>query len=145
MFGEDILLGRALTNDEIVAALAAAFSVAGEDVTVVDGPIQGEVDADARIRCERFAVGGDFPTHLSVYLLDAALDVLDRMATVRHLCAELRTECLVSDDSVNPYTMLLVQAAGAERAVSLDPRRMDDDEYVIAGSPATRLATLRGA
>ena len=146
MFWEDLLVDRHPTDDEIGTALAAAFAIPREDVAVVDGPIEDAVDANARILGERFVMAGDFPTRLSVYVRDATLERFDRMATVRRLCAELDAKCLVSDESVNPYTMILLTASGTEQAVALDPERVDDhDEYVLAKPPSRQFATPRGS
>jgi hypothetical protein len=56
---------------------------------------------------------------------------MPRVAAAARLCQLLRCRCLIDDGSSNPYTFLLVDAAGTCRRVGVDVDRWDGDEYVI--------------
>ncbi|WP_034341755.1 hypothetical protein [Deinococcus misasensis] len=73
--------------------------------------------------------GGDFLS--SVHLFTQVDQQVDEAEFARHLARELNCACLITDDDVNPYTMLYIDASQRYR-VALDVKRLDDHEMVIA-------------
>lgn len=136
MIWENVFVDRHLTAGEAAATLAKAFAVPVADVLVVPDVIAADVRPNARILVELAPARGDFPVLLTIYLRDPNLAARDRAATVGRLCEALGAACLVSDDSVNPFTMLLVRSATDRQLVGLDPDRLDADEYVVARTVA---------
>lgn len=68
----------------------------------------------------------------SIYLDDSQLAQLDPKLIIKQFCCILHCKCLISDDSVNPFTMLLVQESKDIQPVALDPQRLDgNEEYII--------------
>lgn len=77
-------------------------------------------------------MNGDFRTVVAVYVspLNRCKEL---MAIVRRLTVLLGTRALVSDESLNPYTMALVEGETSARSVSLDPQSLDErDEYRLS-------------
>lgn len=131
MIWNDIIIDRNLSNDEVVAAISQVFSVSSADVLVVDDIAEAEVSEHIRLLCERMPVQGDFSMKLSIYVRDSKLEQLDPKSTVRQFCGVLHCKCLISDSSVNPFSMLLVQESEDIQPVALDPERLDENEEHI--------------
>lgn len=132
MSWHDLLINRNLSNDEVVAAISQVFSVSPADVLVVDDIAEAEVRKHIRLLCERMPVQGDFSMKLSIYVRDSKLEQLEPKSTVRQFCGVLYCKCLISDSSVNPFSMLLVQESEDIQPVALDPERLDEnEEYII--------------
>ena len=68
---------------------------------------------------------------LSIYVRDSKLEQLDPKLIIRQFCCILHCKCLMSDSSVNPFTMLLVQESKDIQTVSLNPDRLDENEEYI--------------
>ena len=132
MIWENVFVDRHLTAGEAAATLAKAFDVPVADVLVVPDIIAANAQPDARVLAELTSARGDFPVLLTIYLRDLNLATRDRAAIVGGFCEALGAACLISDDSVNPFTMLLVRRPADRRPVALDPQRLDADEYVVA-------------
>lgn len=73
--------------------------------------------------------GGDFLS--SVQLFTDQDHQVNESEFARHLARELGCACLITDDDVNPYTMLYIDASQRYQ-VALDVERLDDHEMVIA-------------
>lgn len=128
----DILVDRNLSNDEVVATMSELFSVSPADILIVDDIYETKVSAHIRILCERMTVSGEFLIKLDFYLRDPKLKKLEPEPIIKQFCSMLHCKCLISDSSVNPYSMLLVRKSGDVQPVGLDPIRLDEnEEYII--------------
>lgn len=69
---------------------------------------------------------------LFIYVRDSKLAQLNPELIIKQFCCILHCKCLISDDSVNPFTMLLVQESEDIQPVSLDPERLEgNEEYIM--------------
>lgn len=132
MFWNDLLVDRNLSNYELVTAISQIFNVLSAEVLVVDDIAEAEVSEDVRLLCERTPVQGDFSMKVFIYLYDSELKQLDSVSTVKQLCTMLHCKCLMSDDSINPYSMLLLQESENTQTAFLDPEKLDEyEEYIM--------------
>lgn len=132
MIWNEFLVDRNLSKDELRATISQLFSVAPIDVLVVNDIAEAKVGKNIHIICERLPVRGDFLIRLSVYIHDSQLAQLEPELIIKQFCCILHCKCLISDDSVNPFTMLLVQESKDIQLVSLDPQRLEvNEEYIM--------------
>ncbi len=138
-YWQDVLLSRRVDDGTLVRAFGDVLGVprAGVRVieTVEDLPPLSE--AGVGLVLDRVSLGGDFPLQVSIYVRDpgAAGRVTSPDADVgliRDVCRILDCDALVSDDSPSVLTSLRVRSSGEVDAVTLDPDRLEHDEYVIA-------------
>lgn len=144
MLWEDIELARPIPDALLVRALAAAFETASSSVAVVDDveALPRPEDRRRRILLERWPQPGQFPLHLRIYLRDPDLRAqvaarAQSIGRVQRLCVHLDCDCLISDDDVNPYGMLLVRRTGLVEPVRLDGDALERDEYVLVSASAS--------
>jgi hypothetical protein len=127
----DVLIDVEVEQDEVRSALCALLSLSAEAVAIVasyeDLAAQAPEPTAACLVARLSA--GDFPTLLSLF--EGITAHMPRITTAARLCQLLRCRCLVDDGSNNPYTFVLVDAAGKCRHVSVDVDRWDRHEYVI--------------
>jgi hypothetical protein len=135
MIWQEFLVDRNLTENEIANAIAQLFSIALTDVLVVDDIVETDVSDRVRVLCERMSVEGDFSIRLSIYLRDSNLEQSDSTLKIGQFCELLNCQCLVSDESVNPYQWRLVQSSENWKLVYLDPKKLDDNEEYIIQNP----------
>ncbi len=135
MWPQDIFVDRNLTDNEIVTAFANILAVAPTKIyiteNIADDALHGRISDEKAVLCERMQVQGDFVLRLSIYLRTPALEQLDSMSIIMRFSELLHCACLVSDDSDNPYTWLLVQGLDKIQPVSLDMERLDKEEFVV--------------
>jgi hypothetical protein len=135
MIWQEFLVDRNLTENEIANAIAQLFSIALTDVLVVDDIVETDVSDRVRVLCERMSVEGDFSIRLSIYLRDSNLEQSDSTLKIGQFCELLNCQCLVSDESVNPYQWRLVQSSETWKLVYLDPKKLDENEEYIIQKP----------
>ncbi len=135
MILSDILINRRLTDSEIETAIAKLFSVSKKDILIVDDFTEVEFDPSVRVLCERWIAGGDFPFVFSIYPQDSNLPSINIDRLVEYLCNTFGLQCLISDDDLNPFSMILVQNSNIRKRVVLNPIRFDEHEYVLLEQP----------
>ncbi len=131
MVWEDILVDRVLNKEELLNGTSHMFSCERENIEVIDC-LEAILDVpEAPIKCQSTVLSGQFPLLLSFYINDI-VSPRDKLAAIKRFCAVMETACLISDESVNPYTMTQVSAGGIITPVRLDPARLDEmGEYWI--------------
>lgn len=127
---QDILLEQRFDQATLKRALAAAFDVSSDSVSVVDS-IE-EAPKGVSVVAEQTSINGDFCCLLSLYVVEE-LAGRDPVELTRRLCSILNIQALISDDSVNPYSMLLINNAAEVRPVTLDVESLDQrEEYRLS-------------
>ena len=142
MIWQDILITRDVLERDIATALATVFNVHQNRVLVVANMItyDGVVTNDIFIICERRRVTGDFVLQLSIYLRDEAIgrfvESRDDGVLIGKLCDIWACAALMSDDSIDPYSWLLVRGPNDIQPVQIDSEILDDDDaWVLASVP----------
>lgn len=141
MLWESFLVGRAVPDKPLRDACGGALGIAPQRVRIVerieDAPPPG--DPQVGLVIERTPAKGQFPLDVTLYVTepsrhDSLRDATRSRELLVAICRRLCADCLISDDSPDPYTMLLVRPDGGIHRVELDPERLDaDEEYVVAG------------
>jgi DNA-binding Xre family transcriptional regulator len=132
MLWQEILIDRPLTSEAITIALSELFNLPANVIAVVEDIATSESDDRIQVICEKQQIKGEFIEKLSLYLLKAKLaDNID-LQDLEKLCQLLHCNCLISDDSLNPFSMILVEASGKNQIIFLDIERLEnDEEYTI--------------
>lgn len=129
----DVLTHRVLDGQQVQAAVASLFGIPTDVVLVVSDLEQllGNTAPHRRVLCHFSHIpSGDFRTLLSFH--EGEFSSLPRLETARRLCSILQCDCLISGNTINPYSMVLVTSQGEAGAVALDAERLDSsNEYVI--------------
>ncbi|NES18239.1 MAG: hypothetical protein F6K41_04740 [Symploca sp. SIO3E6] len=138
----EMLIDRHLTANEVVTTVSKLLLIPVADILVIDDITSVRVDLKTKVVCENTAIGGDFPMMLSIYLRDPNLGELDIKASTGQFSGMLRCKCLISDESVNPYSWLLIQGTTDCQIVYLDPDKLDEnEEYVVKTSEVLQAIT----
>lgn len=154
---QDNLLDQPVTDDALVHAFATAFLVPSEAVLVITDitdPLVAVADQHL-ILIERRPIRGDFALQISVFLRDPEVERRggewpEDIKMVARLADLLACDIIMSDDSLDPSSWLLVRPTGRVDAVTLDLDDEEDDEYRLAAvhdplpSSDERTAPLRG-
>jgi len=130
----DLLVEGDVDVEAARVALAGALGVSEADVAVVASIEDAPPPRSGATVCERRHIGGQFPTLLSIYAHGRQQGTQQgALALTQRLAQLLGRRCLVSDESANPYSMLLVGPGEEVRAVEIDPGRLDHDgEYWLS-------------
>ena len=138
----EMLIDRHLTANEIVTTVSELLLISLADILIVDDITSVKVSPKTRVVCENTAIGGDFSMLLSIYLRDPNLGELDIKALTGQFSNMLRCKCLISDESVNPYSWLLIQGTTDCQIVYLDSDKLDEkEEYVVKTSEVLQAIT----
>lgn len=143
MLWQELEVSGDLSDGDLIGAWSKILDIDPDGVRVVDtmedAPSISE--ARARIVLERWRQSGQFPLHVVIYVRGADLE--ERVSepnagldVVRRFCSAVKSDCLLSDGDVNPYTMLLVRRTGEVSSVVLDGDALDRDELMLAAGQA---------
>lgn len=136
---EYVVADRDFTKAEIATVVSTVFSTPIADVLVLDDIADDTIAISRNIRliCERQSVSGDFVMSISFYVHDPEIrqhaEQVGSEQIVGEFCDLFHCKCLMSDNSVNPYSWLLVEGVGKVHPVELNEHYLDADEsrYVI--------------
>jgi hypothetical protein len=129
----DVIVNRKLTLDEITFGLCKGFSMKSSEILVVDDISKADVIENLKVICERQEISGQFPMILSIYVHDKQLARYDETQTIGRFCEITNCTCLISDDSINPYSWIFVNNCREYKSVFLVASRLDEhDEYIIS-------------
>jgi hypothetical protein len=128
----DFIIDTITSNKDITSAISNIFSVQpGEIYVTFDITEERALLEDKKIIIEKNGVTGEFKMLIRLYLHDKLDGESSEKVIATKLCKHLKCRCLISDDSINPCTMLLINHHGETLPVSLDPQRLENDEYYI--------------
>src|SRR6266542_2852937 len=117
MTWHDFLVDRKLGHEDVALGIAFMFGVDVSRVVVSEDITEAEA---AQVNCVLHHIDGEFQTVVEVYVDDKRLECLPALPTIAKFAEKLGCTCLVSDDSPNPYSWMLVDSAGRARQVFLD-------------------------
>jgi hypothetical protein len=131
MLWSEILINKQIAEDRITQILAAVFNIPESEIVFTADVITLDADATRQLVVEQTSLDGEFPSRLSLYLFEESLVDTEPMAIAQQLSRNLACQCLMSDDDINPYSWLLVDAGNVQK-VMLDADALDDnDEFII--------------
>lgn len=135
MTQSSIFIDRLLSDEQLIAGLASAFELPGEEIRLINDvtELADDTIATARLACARIAVNGDFALMIECYPFDPAFARLDTRRIVQRLCKELNVRCAISMAENEPYEMWLMDAHGASTLIELD---VDDHTGAFTFFPA---------
>ena len=129
------LFSRDIDNDVILDSLSKVFDISSQKIFITNDicSIDTKLD-DIELLCEKAIAEGNFLNILTLYLRS------ENLQQARYLEQNIfiqfgklfDCECLISDNSPNPYTMILINSNGVKN-VSLVPEDLDNEIYNIAG------------
>ena len=92
-----------------------------------------QVNNNIKILCENDRAKGDFSTRICIYFRKLALKDIkySEEQFFRKLSQILKCKCLISDDTNNPFTWILLED-NHKQSVYLIPEYLDREIYVIA-------------
>lgn len=133
MYWEDLLIERPLSTEQLGDWLRDVFDVRFDEMVVAAESARAPISDDTAILAEYGPVAGEFPFHVQIFTRRDDLDAIPPGPAVDALARRYGVRVLLSDDTRNPYRMILLSPDGSRRAVHLDVDAIDDhDSYVIA-------------
>jgi hypothetical protein len=133
MIWQDILVSRILTEFEVAHLIASAFAILPSQVTVIRQIEDFPDPKSSLVVAEMYLLDGGFRTPLSIWTYFESPMLHEPIEWLRRFAQAADSDCLIGDDAVNPYTWILVDSRGGVSNVSLDMRKLDEDnEYHIS-------------
>ena len=100
------------------------------DISNTAEDIIDSATGNAFIEIQQFE--GDFPLWLNIHRYEDASD----LSIAKSISIHSDIDCLIADDSVNPYSWILVSDKGENiKKVCLDVNQLDNFERMIINSP----------
>jgi hypothetical protein len=131
MIWQDVVVKRSLCDQEIAKGLAAAFGISLDQIVVRRNEGDFPEPGEARVLCVVSERRSGFRLILSIFTYFAEARH-DPVSVLREFARSSQTEILLSDDSVDPYTMTQIMPSGELARATLDVERLDnEDEYHV--------------
>ncbi len=132
MIWHDVIVQRHLSDQEMARGLAAGFRISRHEVLVHRDADDFPEHGVAMVVCIAIERAEGFRCVMSLYTYFDTAREDDPVIVIKEFARVAETECLVSDDSPNPYTMIHILPSGDVFSVKLDAIRLDDTgEYHI--------------
>jgi len=132
--GADILLDKLFSLEMIRTTFIKLLGVGQSEESVVVGHDVERLNVPSSCRLLVIAneTKGQMCQMLELYFRKSYDADMDIEQLVVNLCSELDCDSLISDDDVNPFSMIKINAKGEVQKVFLDPEALDNDEYVVS-------------
>ena len=127
MVWQDILIDRKLSKAELTEAICTVFNISTNEVLIVKSITDIEVNNSVRIICQTLATCTTFELLLSIFIRDELLVPSNDVLVISRFCELLKCTVLMSDDSENPHSMLLVKGIKTIERISIN---LEDYENV---------------
>lgn len=135
----EALFNKNLDKSEIINALLEVFNLSSQKIFITDDvySINVELDESIEVLCEKIDLKGEFSNRISIYLRSEKLEKLNYIEeeVFSQFCTMTNSECLISDNSNNPYKMILLKAQ-SKKKVSLVPKDLEKGIYTIENDSA---------
>ena len=132
MIWQDVLVQLPLNDEALNRGLAAGFGVNPHEVLIHRGADGFPEPGCAKVVCVVSERAEGFRILMSLYTYFDSPREDDPVAVVKQFAKEAQVECLMTDDSPDPYTMIRVLPTGTCVKAKLDVVRLDGmDEYHI--------------
>jgi len=129
---QDILVNCNLNFTEIKKVISQILSINPSEILVVEEIPEEPISNLIRVLCQAQDVYGDFQQLISVYVKDSSLSALLNTEALGRFCEASKCICLISDDSVNPYSMTLIKGIGDYQTAYLSPEFLEEEKYVLS-------------
>jgi hypothetical protein len=117
-----LIIRDTIREEDLLSSLNVFFSKNGLSVALLDIEKQHQ---SADVLLEVNPLKGDFSFELSLYE-NVPYSILDLSVFI---CRQFKTEVLISDDDINPYTWILINEKGRVGPISQIPN--EDDLFLI--------------
>lgn len=126
----DILLSHPIDELEAQHMFAKIFNIEKDNVFIEVESSYDKIENQTQVLCRLVTIEGDFVQMLSIFILDKDLKFSDEQ--IAQACSiYLNIECLLPDEDINPYSMLLFYPNGQVQKVFLNPDNLELDKYTI--------------
>lgn len=115
-----LIIRDCIKDEDMLQGLSSFF----KDLNVSVAQFDVDKDQSEDILFESIAMNGNFCVQLSIY----THFIFDEKKLAVAICQFFKTEVLLSDDSVNPYSWILVKENGEEKTVY---QKVDDDDELF--------------
>ena len=68
---------------------------------------------------------------ITFYNINDVLEEMTEIVFAQKFCELLNCKCLISDDSIDPFTYILITGYSKSKSVEVDPELENFDEYKI--------------
>lgn len=137
MIWEELLVDRSLSNAELAHWLEVTFSVPASAVAVLIEDSAEPVSDDILVLCKTAHADGEFAMRIMIAVTHPDLEYHESKNAVATLCQTAHLRALMSDDTLNPYRMLLINPDGDRHVVHLDVEELDTHERFVIASYET--------
>ncbi|MFZ5987729.1 MAG: hypothetical protein ACOYWZ_11470 [Bacillota bacterium] len=129
---QDIIISRIFTKNKIVKGLCTVFPVVANEILIVKDidDIKGTISDSIRIVCQTWVSKTEFPFSISIYLRDQSLLPKEKklyhdIYKVGEFCETLNCEAIIGDDTINPYSWILIKSRNDYSPIYVDIEAFD--------------------
>jgi hypothetical protein len=124
MIWRDLVLSCHPGVEKLVSTLAEVFNLEENAIHVTIA--LEDAKSDVSVICVRSELSGQFCLLLSFYV---SFSIDDEIAILTAICEKLSCQILISnDDTLNPYSMLLINPEGILYEVKINPDKLEQQE-----------------
>ncbi len=128
------LIDKKINAQELLNLISLIFDIPGQQIFITKDIYSLNIKPEDNIEivCEKTNRKGDFIQKISIYLRSKNIQEknIPEEKVFVDICKSINAKCLLSDDSYDPYTMILLEQ-GQRKNISLNPEDLDNDIYTV--------------
>ncbi|WP_109399059.1 hypothetical protein [Proteus sp. TJ1640] len=131
MSGFDIIIEKNVAKKDLKNAMATAFGVLKKNIFISDDYVDTPLSDEIKIWCITTPIEGDFSLNCMVFIRDENI-TCTAMRIVKELCNLLSTNCLISNENVDPFEWILINPNGNHVLVNLNSDELENNRYILS-------------
>lgn len=132
MFWQEVFLERLIKKHNLLSTLSYLFSISEKEILICSNIANCEVKKDIKVVCETSFVEAEFPLKICIFIKDDKIIPQNDILFVGDMAKNLQCKIVISDDSIDPYSMILIDSEQNYRNIRLDIEIYDNcKEYEI--------------
>jgi hypothetical protein len=130
MSGFDLILEKVPTKQQLKSVLSKTFEINDFFIFISEDIADFPKKEDNKLWCVMYKIEGQFLCLCKLFF-DKNFLKNKPIVIAKKICNILNTHCLVDDNSIDPYSWIMLSPNGNERIVILDPDKLEEDIYII--------------
>lgn len=130
MNGFDLILEKTPKKQDLKEVLSKIFEIKVTFIYISQDIANFPTNEDNKLWCVIYEIEGQFSSLCKLFFNEDT-EKNTPIFIAKKISNQLNMYCLIDDNTIDPYSWIMLSPNGAERIVTLDPDELEEDIYVI--------------
>jgi hypothetical protein len=130
MNGFDLILEKTPTTNELKKVLSETFEMKADFIYISEDIADFPTNKDNKLWCIIYGIGGQFSSLCKLFFNEDT-ETNTPIFIAKKICNQLNMHCLIDDNTIDPYSWIMLSPKETAKLVALDTNELEEDIYII--------------